>query len=126
MPHPVLGGLADKPNIEGLLIRNQLDLSIGMTIGASTQVALLVAPTLVFAGAAMGLRMNLLFSQLELVAIIMSVAVILRIAGNRSATWLGGFVLIAVYLMLGFGFFYPPKAQAADHKILADALLISE
>lgn len=103
-----VGNAAELFNAARFARRNQFDLSIGMTIGASTQVALLVAPTLVFAGALLGQHMNLLFSRLELVAIMMSVAVILRIAGNRSATWLGGVLLIAVYLMLGFGFYYMP------------------
>jgi Ca2+:H+ antiporter len=103
-----VGNAAELFNAGRFARKNQMDLSIGMTIGASTQVALLVAPILVFASGWMGKPMNLLFSRLELVAILMAVAVILRIAGNRSATWLGGVMLIAVYAMLGFGFFYMP------------------
>ena len=91
---------------------NQLDVSIGMTVGASTQTALLVAPILVFAGFLLEQDMNLLFSTLELVAIVMSIAVIQRTANSGTATWLEGLVLIAVYLMLGFGFFYLPHHAA--------------
>ncbi len=103
-----VGNAAELFNAARFARNNQLDLSIGMTIGASTQIALLVAPILVFASEWMGKPMNLLFSRLELVAILIAVAVILRIAGNQSANWLGGVMLIAVYLMLGFGFYYMP------------------
>lgn len=103
-----VGNAAELFNAARFARNNQLDLSIGMTIGASTQIALLVAPILVFAGGWMGTSMNLVFSRLELVAIVMAVAVILRIAGNRSANWLGGLLLVAVYAMLGFGFYYMP------------------
>lgn len=103
-----VGNAAELFNAARFARNNQLDLSIGMTIGASTQIALLVAPILVFASDWMGKPMNLLFSRLELVAILIAVAVILRIAGNQSANWLGGVMLIAVYLMLGFGFYYIP------------------
>ena len=52
-----------------------MDLAIGITVGASTQVALLVAPVLVFLGYLMGQDMELVFSQFELVSIILAVMV---------------------------------------------------
>ena len=46
--------------------KDKMDLAIGITVGASTQVALLVAPILVFAGRLMGKKdMNLLFTRVR-------------------------------------------------------------
>ena len=50
-----------------------MDLAIGITVGASTQVALLVAPILVFAGFFLGQDMNLLFTRYEMWAVVLAV-----------------------------------------------------
>ena len=88
-----------------------MDLAIGITVGASTQVALLVAPVLVFLGYLMGQDMELLFSQFELVSIILAVLVTRTLIGDGISNWLEGLMLVAVYLMLGVGFFYAPAAE---------------
>jgi Ca2+:H+ antiporter len=88
--------------------KDKMDLAIGVTVGASTQVALLVAPALVFLGAFLGQDMNLVFSQFELVAIILAVLVARILILDGSSDWLEGLMLVAVYLMLGVGFFYAP------------------
>jgi Ca2+:H+ antiporter len=88
--------------------KDQMDLSIGVTVGASTQVALLVAPVLVFFGFIMRQHMNLVFSQFELVAIVLAVLVTRLLIADGKSNWLEGLMLVAVYLMLGFGFFYAP------------------
>jgi Ca2+:H+ antiporter len=88
--------------------KDKMDLAIGVTVGASTQVALLVAPALVFLGAAIGQDMDLVFSGFELVAIILAVVVTRILIFDGACNWLEDLVLVAVYLMLGFGFFYAP------------------
>ena len=85
-----------------------MDLAIGITVGASTQVALLVVPVLVFLGYLMGQDMELLFSQFELVSIILAVLVTRTLIGDGISNWLEGLMLVAVYFMLGVGFFYAP------------------
>ena len=50
-----------------------MDLAIGITVGASIQVALLVAPILVFAGLFLGQDMNLLFTRYEMWAVVLAV-----------------------------------------------------
>lgn len=86
----------------------QMDLAIGITVGASLQITLVVVPVLVFCGLAFGQDMNLVFSQFELVAIVLSVMVSRALIYDGSSNWLEGLALIAVYLMLGVGFYYAP------------------
>jgi Ca2+:H+ antiporter len=93
--------------------KDKMDLAIGVTVGASTQVALLVAPALVFLGSLLGQDMDLVFSQFELVAIILAVLVTRIFILDGSSNWLEGLMLVAVYLMLGVGFFYAPGSGAA-------------
>jgi Ca2+:H+ antiporter len=93
--------------------KDKMDLAIGITVGASTQVALLVAPALVFLGSLIGQDMNLVFSQFELCAIILAVLVTRTLISDGASNWLEGLMLVAVYLMLGIGFFYAPGDGAA-------------
>lgn len=106
----LVGNTAELINSVRFARQHQLDLSLGITVGGSTQIALLVAPLLVFFGNAIGQNMNLLFSQFELVAIILTVYTIINLLQAGSARWLAGVALIAVYLMLGIGFYYAPAA----------------
>jgi Ca2+:H+ antiporter len=88
--------------------KDKMDLAIGVTVGASSQVALLVAPVLVFLGVLTGQDMNLVFSHFELVAIIAAVLVTRTLTIDGASNWLEGLMLVAVYLMLGVGFFFVP------------------
>lgn len=108
----LVGNTAELINSVRFARRNQLDLSIGITVGGSTQIALLVAPLLVFFGLILGQDMNLLFSPFELVAITVTVLAVKGVLDFGAATWIGGALLIAVYLMLGVGFYYAPAAVA--------------
>jgi Ca2+:H+ antiporter len=87
---------------------DQMDLSIGITAGASTQVGLLVAPILVFLGVIMGQRMDLIFSPLELIAIVMAVYLARNLMYDGESSWLEGLILVAVYFMFGIGFYNLP------------------
>lgn len=104
----LVGNTAELINSVRFARQNQLDLSLGITVGGSAQIALLVAPLLVFFGAAIGQDMNLLFSQFELVGIILTVYAIINLLQSGSVRWLAGAALIAVYLILGIGFYYAP------------------
>jgi Ca2+:H+ antiporter len=104
----LVGNAAELINAVRFARKDQMDLAIGITVGASTQVALLVAPLLVLAGWAMGHDMNLLFSRFELVAIGVAVAVARSLLYDGRSSWIEGLMLLAVYVMLGIGFYYLP------------------
>ena len=56
-------------------VGTSMDLCIGITVGASTQVGLLVAPVLVFLGMILGRDMDLIFTPLEVMAIVKKIYV---------------------------------------------------
>ncbi|MSR56382.1 MAG: calcium/proton exchanger [Planctomycetaceae bacterium] len=89
---------------------NQMDLAIGVTLGASTQVALLVAPLLVLCSPLLGHPMDLQFTQFEIVAVALAVFVARILTTDGQSNWLEGLMLLAVYLMLGFAFYVLPAA----------------
>ncbi len=61
---------------------------------------------LVFASLFMPKPMDLLFNRLELVALIISVFTARNMTIDGKSDWLEGAMLIAVFVMLGVGFFY--------------------
>src|SRR5579883_3096164 len=103
-----VGNGAELLNAVRFARKDKMDLSIGITVGASTQVALLVAPLLVFAGWFLGQDMNLLFSPYEMWAVIMAVFITRTLIYDGESSWLEGLMLIGIYFMLGFGFFHLP------------------
>ena len=86
--------------------KNQMDLAVSSVIGAATQIALLVSPALVFASLLLPKPMDLLFNRLELVALTIAIFITRNMTIDGESDWLEGAMLIAVYVMLGIGFYY--------------------
>ena len=107
----LVGNAAELFNAIRFARKDQMDLCIGITAGASTQVGLLVAPVLVFLGVLMGQNMDLIFSPLELIAIVMAVYLTRNLIYDGESSWLEGLILVAVYVMFGIGFFHHPKDE---------------
>jgi Ca2+:H+ antiporter len=104
--------LASVSNISGMMNaivfarKNQMDLAVSSVIGAATQIALLVAPALVLASLLLPSPMDLLFDRLELVALIIAIFTARNMTIDGKSDWLEGVMLIAVFVMLGIGFYY--------------------
>jgi Ca2+:H+ antiporter len=107
-----VGNAAELLNAVRFARKDKMDLAIGITVGASTQVALLVAPILVFAGWFLGQDMNLLFTRYEMWAVVLAVFITRLLIYDGESTWLEGLMLIAIYCMLGVGFFHLPASAA--------------
>ena len=86
----------------------QFDLALAIAIGCSSQMALLAAPLLVLTSEILGQPMNLLFSEFQVVAVIIAVAAVNHILNIGTVRGISGIKLIAIYVMLGIGFYYQP------------------
>lgn len=115
----MVGNAAELLNAVRFARKDQIDLSIAVTVGASAQVAMLVAPVLVLLGMAMGQEMDLLFTPLELICIVMSIYLTRTLTYDGEASWLEGVMLIGVYILFGIGFFY--QLEDAPATILQSA-----
>lgn len=104
----LVGNAAEAMNAVRFAQKDVMDLSFGIAVGASTQVALFVAPALVFLGYLIGQPMDLHFSVFEMVAIVLAVAVVSRLTSDGECHWMEGVMLVAVYLMFAIGFFFLP------------------
>jgi len=102
------GNTAELYNAIRFASKNQMDLAFSITVGASTQVALFVAPLLVFVGHLVGQGMDLVFTPFEVVAIVLSVLVASKLTSDGECNWMEGVLLVGVYLIFGVVFFALP------------------
>jgi Ca2+:H+ antiporter len=87
--------------------RDKMDLSIGIAIGSSAQIALFAAPVLVLVSLFVGpFPMSLVFNGLELAAILLAVLIANQVTHEGESTWFEGVQLLAVYTVLGLTFFF--------------------
>jgi Ca2+:H+ antiporter len=90
-------------------LKNKMDLSLGIAIGSSLQIALFITPVLVFASYLFGIRMTLEFSLPEVVALSLAVGIVVLISGDGECNWFEGAQLLAVYLVIAIFFFFLPE-----------------
>ncbi|MDQ6765716.1 MAG: calcium/proton exchanger [Verrucomicrobiota bacterium] len=109
----IVGNAAEHSTAIIMAMKNKMDLSVGIAVGSSLQIALFVAPVLVFLSYAFGRPMNLEFSLPEIFAVVASVYIVFQISGDGETNWLEGVQLLSVYLILGVLFFYLPDTHAA-------------
>jgi Ca2+:H+ antiporter len=101
----IIGNAAEHSTAILMAMKNNMDLSLGIAMGSSTQIALLIAPVLVFISWIWGSPMDLVFNEFEVVAIIASVVIANMISSDGESNWLEGAQLIALYAMMAVVFF---------------------
>jgi Ca2+:H+ antiporter len=106
---PIVGNVAEHIVAVQVALRNEMELSVEIAISSSLQIALFVAPLLVFVSLAMGNPLTLVFNTFELVALIAGVLIAALVAQDGESNWLEGASLVAVYLILGIAFFLLPS-----------------
>jgi Ca2+:H+ antiporter len=105
----VIGNAAEHSTAVRVAMQNHMDLALNIAIGSSIQIALFVAPVLVFASYAMPHGpMDLHFSALEVLAVVAAVGVVNLVAADGECNWLEGAMLLAAYVVLGLAFFFLP------------------
>jgi Ca2+:H+ antiporter len=105
----LVGNAAEHFSAVVLAADDKMDAAIGIAVGSSTQIALFVAPALIFLSYLIAPQpMDLLFTTFELVAIGLSVLSIAFIAHDGETHWMEGVQLLAVYAILALGFYFLP------------------
>jgi len=105
---PIIGNVAEHLVAVEVAIKNKIELSLEIALGSSLQIALFVAPVLVFVALSFGRYLDLGFNQFELLAMIAAVLITALVASDGETNWLEGAELLAVYLILGVAFFFIP------------------
>lgn len=105
---PIVGNVAEHLVGVQMALKNRMELSLSVSVGSSIQVALFVAPLLVFMSLLMGDHLTLVFNQFELIALVAAVLSAALVSLDGESNWLEGAQLLAVYAILALAFFYLP------------------
>ncbi len=105
---PLIGNVAEHLVAVQVARKNQMDLSLSIANGSSLQIALFVAPVLVFLSLLLGNPLTLEFNNFELIALTASGVIAAIIAMDGRSNWLEGAMLLAVYVILALAFFFLP------------------
>jgi Ca2+:H+ antiporter len=105
----IIGNAAEHSTAVLAALKNKVDLSLGIAIGSSLQIALFVTPVLIFASYLFGRPMNLEFSLPEIAAVALAVWIVAEISGDGECNWLEGVQLLSVYLIICILFFFLPE-----------------
>ena len=98
-----------------------MDLAVHIAVGSSIQIALFVAPVLVFASMMMGHSqpLDLHFTILEVIAIVLSMFVLSMVTQDGESHWMEGVMLLAVYAILALAFYHLPGEPAVVEAVPA-------
>ena len=105
----VIGNAAEHSTAILMAAKNKMDLALHIAIGSSIQIALFVAPVLVFVSYFMPHGpMDLRFTPFEVLAVAISMGIVNLVAQDGESNWLEGALMLAVYCILGIGFYFLP------------------
>ncbi len=107
----VVGGAAESGSAIAMGAKNKPDLSISIALGSSIQIALFIAPVLVFASYFIApMPLELSFSRAEVGTLFIGVIIGAMVYGDGQANWFKGVQLITIYLIIAMMFYFLPGA----------------
>ncbi|KAH8752247.1 Sodium/calcium exchanger protein-domain-containing protein [Diaporthe sp. PMI_573] len=106
---PIIGNAAEHLTACVVAIKDQMDLAMGVAVGSSVQIALLVTPFLVLLGWAIDKPMDFQFEMFETVSFFISVLVVTYVVQDGKANYLEGAMLIGLYVIIALAFYATPS-----------------
>lgn len=101
----IVGNAAEHSAAIMLAMKNKVGAAVEIAVGSSLQIALFVAPVLIFVSHLFGNPMDIVFTVIELAAIGVSVFIAKSITQDGQTNWYEGLLLLAVYAILGVSFY---------------------
>ncbi len=111
---PIIGNVAEHVVAVTVAYKNRMDLSLSISLGSSLQVALFVAPVLVFVSLLFPQKLLLIFNPYELLALATGSIVAMLVSQDGESNWLEGAELLAVYVVLALAFFLLPASATVS------------
>ena len=103
---PIIGNAAEHSSAVMFALRNKVDVTLEIAIGSSTQIALFVAPALVFISLLVGHPMDFVFSTFEVAAVGLSTFLVFMISIDGRSNWLEGAQLVGAYAIMAISFYF--------------------
>lgn len=115
---PIAGNACEHAAAIRFAMQDRPGLAIGIAVGSSTQVALLVVPFSVAVGWMLGKPLNLDFGALNTSVVTLSVLVVLTLLLDGRSNWLKGYILVALYVFIAVLYWYVPQSFGSDGQAL--------
>ena len=103
---PILGNVAEHASAMIMAVKNKVDISLEIAVGSSMQIALFVAPILVIFSVIIGTPMAYVYTEFQVISVLISIAMSLFVFQDGKTNWLEGVQLIACYGMLALAFLF--------------------
>lgn len=106
---PIVGNAAEHATAVTVACKDKMDLAIGVAVGSSMQIALLVIPFIVVLGWILGNDgMNLDFDGFQIAVLFVAVLLVNYLIADGKSHWLEGVLLMTLYLIIAIAaWFYP-------------------
>ena len=107
---PFVGNAAEHAGAVFLAAKDKMDIALTIAVGSSTQIALFVAPLLIFLSYFIAPHpMTYIFEVSEIVAIAAAVAIVNFVSYDGETNWFEGVLLLATYAIMALSFFFVPQ-----------------
>jgi Ca2+:H+ antiporter len=103
---PIVGNAAEHVSAVFFAVRNRLDVTVEIAIGSSTQVAMFVAPVLVFASLAISRPIDFVFTGFEIGIVALATIIVAVTSLDGESNWLEGAQLVGAYLVIAVSAFF--------------------
>jgi Ca2+:H+ antiporter len=103
---PIIGNAAEHSSAVFFAIKNRVDVTLEIAVGSSTQVAMFVAPILVFVSLGLGHPMDFVFTAFEIAVVSVATLIVALIALEGRSNWLSGFQLVGAYIVIAAAGFF--------------------
>jgi Ca2+:H+ antiporter len=106
----IVGGAAESGSAIAMGRKNKMDLSVGIALGSSIQIALFVAPVLVLLSYFIAPQpLELSFNRAETGSLFMGVLIGTLVCGDGQSNWYKGIQLVTVYAIIALMFYFIPE-----------------
>jgi Ca2+:H+ antiporter len=102
----IIGNAAEHTSAITTALKNRMDLSLQISIGSATQIAMFAAPILVLVSLFFPTRMSLVFNPFELISIVVSIIIVNLIVADGESNWFEGVQLLIAYAIIAVAFFF--------------------
>ncbi|KAF3402075.1 Vacuolar calcium ion transporter, partial [Penicillium rolfsii] len=112
---PIVGNAAEHVTAVSVAMKNKMDLSIGVSVGSSIQIAIFVTPLVVILGWCMDKDMSLYFTLFETICLFVTAFVVNFLVLDGRSNYLEGALLLAAYIIIALAaFFYPGNDETSN------------
>jgi len=97
---PIVGNAAEHLTAVTVAMKNKMDLSLGVALGSSLQIALLVVPFTVIVGWIIDVPMHLNFGPVGSGVLMSSILIVGKVTSDGESNYLEGAMLLGAYMLI--------------------------